>query len=276
VALGAALTALWIKWDTVWGWMAHHKAFAIIAGVTLGLMAPFLAVAVGLEALAKKWHTVWSTIARVATVAALTIAIDLERYLLIPALDVFSAIVHGAAAAFGWVPKIGPQLKAARSAFDDFRKGVDKSLHGLQVQLDTANAIGKLHNFRAQLALLHDKTISIQTYVSRVITPDVRKTYSQHAAGGKFTEGWNLYGERGPEWAYKQGATVQMYPTGTGGPSSIASPVVMPSGGGGATIYVTVNAGIGTDVNAVGRGIAGALEKHVAAGGTVVMAKGIR
>jgi hypothetical protein len=49
-ALGAALTELWIHWDTVWGWMAHHKAFAIITGVTLGLMAPFLAVAVGLEA----------------------------------------------------------------------------------------------------------------------------------------------------------------------------------------------------------------------------------
>lgn len=71
---------------------------------------------------------------------ALDMAIGFEKYLLIPVLDVFSAIVHGAAAAFGWVPGIGGKLKKARSAFDDFRKGVDKSITGLEVTLKTENA----------------------------------------------------------------------------------------------------------------------------------------
>jgi hypothetical protein len=269
VALAAALTVLWIKWDTVWGWMAHHKAFAVIAGVTLGLMAPFLAVAVGLEALAKKWGTIWNTIRRVSAVVALNIGIDFIKYVEIPVLNVFGAIADTLShLPFG----MGAPFAAMAKTIHRWRSDADKNLSGLKVQLDTANAVGKLHDFRAQLALLHDKTISIRTYVDRVILPDVRKTYSQHAAGGKFTEGWNLYGEHGPEWAYKAGSTVQMLASG-----QTPAPVMVPTGrGGGNTINVYITAGMGTDAHTLGRQLAGVLERYANSGGTFNIQRAIR
>ena len=46
-------------------------------------------------------------------------------------LGVFGNIVHGAAAAFGWVPGLGGKLKGAAKAFDTFRANVNKSLGGI-------------------------------------------------------------------------------------------------------------------------------------------------
>jgi hypothetical protein len=274
VALGAALTALWIKWDKVWTFMAHHKAFAIITGVTLGLMAPFLAVAVGLEALAKKWHTIWDTIAHATKVAALTIAIGFTQYLEVPFLNVLGTIVHAAAVAFGGLPfGIGKALKAADKNFKDFRKSVDNSLSGLKVDLDTEQAKKRLGKFAHDWALLHNKQITLSTYIQRVILPEVRTPSGSHDsrirdAGGPVTKGepYLIGLNKRPE-IFIPGQSGRIVPIGNASTAGL---------GAGTTVYVTVNAGIGTDVNAVGRGIAGALEKHVAAGGTVVMAKGIR
>lgn len=41
------------------------------------------------------------------------------------------AVIHGAAAAFGWVPGLGPKLKTAAKAFDTFRDGVNAALSGI-------------------------------------------------------------------------------------------------------------------------------------------------
>ena len=218
VALGVALTVLWVKWDTVWGWMAHHKAFAVIAGVTIGLMAPFLAVAVGLEAFAKKWGTIWAAIAHATKVAALTVAVGFEQYMLTPVLNVFGAIVHGAAVAFGWMPGIGGKLKAADRAFKDFRKSVDNSLRGLKVDLDTAQATHRLGKFAHDWALLHNKQIDLTTYIKRVILPEVRTPSGSHdsripgkATGGPVRDGWFTVGERGYELGYKHGSQLQIF-----------------------------------------------------------------
>lgn len=46
-------------------------------------------------------------------------------------LTVVGVIVHGAAAAFGWVPGVGPKLKSAAKEFDKLRDRVDASLDGI-------------------------------------------------------------------------------------------------------------------------------------------------
>lgn len=51
-------------------------------------------------------------------------------------LTVVSALVNGAAKAFGWVPGIGPKLKAAAAKFDEFRDKVNAALDGIKSQKD--------------------------------------------------------------------------------------------------------------------------------------------
>jgi len=226
VALAAGLVVLWLKWDKVWGWMRHHKAIAWLLGLSVAFAAPFLAIAVGLEALAKNWQKVWDGIRRLVMTTAISIAIGFVEYLEIPFLNVLGAIVNAASHLPG---PLGAPFRAMKKEVHNWRTDADRQLHGLQVQLDVANAIGRLHDFKAQLALLHDKKISIQTYVQRVIIPDVRKTFSQHASGGYLTEGWNRLGEHGVEWAYKSGSQVMVQPTGS---------TQTPGGGGGMVLEI--------------------------------------
>lgn len=44
-------------------------------------------------------------------------------------LGVFDTIISGAASAFGWIPGIGPKLKEANTAFDNFRNSVNEKLN---------------------------------------------------------------------------------------------------------------------------------------------------
>lgn len=53
------------------------------------------------------------------------------RLLVSALLDVFGAIVHGAADAFGWIPGLGDKLKGAAADFDDFRDSVNAALDGI-------------------------------------------------------------------------------------------------------------------------------------------------
>lgn len=47
-------------------------------------------------------------------------------------LGMFGSILDGAAKAFGWVPKLGPKLRAAAAEFGTFRDDVNKRLSGLK------------------------------------------------------------------------------------------------------------------------------------------------
>lgn len=55
-------------------------------------------------------------------------------------LGMVGVIVHAAASAFGWVPKLGPKLKDAAKAFDEFRKRTNESLSGISDQKVTVTA----------------------------------------------------------------------------------------------------------------------------------------
>lgn len=62
------------------------------------------------------------------------------------AMSAFSTIVNGGSAAFGWLPGIGPKVKAAAKQFNDFSKGIHDKLNGMAndaidwgKNMDTAN-----------------------------------------------------------------------------------------------------------------------------------------
>lgn len=51
-------------------------------------------------------------------------------------LDAVGTMIAGAARAFGWIPGIGPKLRAAEQQFDIFRKRVNAQLNGIQRGVD--------------------------------------------------------------------------------------------------------------------------------------------
>jgi hypothetical protein len=155
-----------------------------------------------------------------------------------PLLTIFGLIIHGAAAAFGWIPGIGPKLKAAAHKFDQFKADVNSAIDKIRgvkkikVQPDYASAastrawlnnyINKLGNSFPQLGPVVPHGPSI---------PGV----TAHAGGG--VAGGNvIMNEQGPEAVrLPQGSMV--YPAGTtrgmgggGGPVLVQLEVV---GGGG-------------------------------------------
>ncbi len=89
-------------------------------------------------------------------------------------LDVFAAILHGAAAAFGWIPGLGGKLKDARDGFDTFSRGVDTAMGGaakaagvagdalVTLGNSTIDAADKAGQLRKRLAELHSRQLIIQ------------------------------------------------------------------------------------------------------------------
>lgn len=51
-------------------------------------------------------------------------------------MDVVGAIIHGAAAAFGWVPGVGPKLRDAASKFDSFHKSVNDGFNKAHAKIE--------------------------------------------------------------------------------------------------------------------------------------------
>lgn len=62
------------------------------------------------------------------------------RMLMRVSLDVYGALVHGAADAFGWMPGIGDKLRGAAAKFDKFRDQVNGALSGITDQKVTVAA----------------------------------------------------------------------------------------------------------------------------------------
>jgi len=95
---------------------------------------------------------------------------------------IVGALVNGAASAFGWVPGIGPKLKAAAAKFNEFRDDVNRALDGIHSQKE-----------------IHLKVTTQQI----VANPSLGKPRVPHnAVGTRFFEGgMTMVGERGPELA---------------------------------------------------------------------------
>lgn len=90
-------------------------------------------------------------------------------------LDFVSFTLHAAAAAFGWVPGLGPKLRAAESDFETFRKGVLR-----------------------QLDLIDGKTVRVKIEVDNRLSQGVQVKTALSAGGAvrkRATGGYNQAGD---------------------------------------------------------------------------------
>jgi hypothetical protein len=113
------------------------------------------------------------------------------------------AILHGAALAFGWIPGIGPKLKAAAAKFDEFKNTVNKALDGTHSKKDITIKTPGADSAIAVLARLQyltshiDPTVTIRASMtaSRADAAD-----RPRAMGGPVKAGVSyLVGEKRPE-----------------------------------------------------------------------------
>jgi hypothetical protein len=181
VALVTHLVAIIVEWLAknhllIPALIAVGAAIALASG-GLTLIIPAIALVVG--GLVHLWQTsqtfrnvvtdVFSVVGR----AVLTFAelwLDELHIVTNIWLTAVGIIVHGAAAALGWVPGVGPALKKAVSFFDDFKSGVNNVFNAAHTKIeqwkaDLANApkkvrlegditdlTAKLNNAKHQLA----------------------------------------------------------------------------------------------------------------------------
>lgn len=187
VALAAAVVAvavLIIKYHTqIWHFMQRvwHDILAVIMGVWHWVQANWpllLAILTGPVGLAIRWivqnfgaitgavktvlnavSTAWNTVWNTLKAAFRVFVVD-------GILGPLGLIVHGAAAAFGWVPGLGGKLKTAARAFDQFRNDVNTALGGI-----------------------NNKTVNVSVAMTSATNPYPGGISGRKAAGGIITGG---------------------------------------------------------------------------------------
>lgn len=185
IALGVALKLASLSFLGPWG---------LVIGAVVGIVAAIVA----------NWTTVkdftlgvWDAIVHGIGVALATLTRGFRLWLGFW-LGVAGAIVHGAAIAFGWIPGIGPKLKAADTAFQGFKKRI---LDALDAQVDAFSQwgthVGRELRTAAYLA-------SRTSEAFRNIRPPAGFGGMQRGQHGfrNFAGGLAVVGERGPEIAF--------------------------------------------------------------------------
>lgn len=118
VAVGA-LTIAFVALDAV-------PVVALIVAIGLAIVG----LVAGVVYLATHWSQVWRGMEQVAGAVVAFIVTDVVKPVVDNFLWMAGAVVDAAAKAFGWVPGIGPKLKAAADAFNAFRAHVNATLTG--------------------------------------------------------------------------------------------------------------------------------------------------
>jgi hypothetical protein len=95
-------------------------------------------------------------------------------------LTVVGVIVHGAATAFGWVPGVGPKLKAAAAEFDKLRDRVDDSLDGIGEEAERYGSDWAMGLARG-IAKNQDVPISTARGVANRIAAATRAAHDSHS-----------------------------------------------------------------------------------------------
>lgn len=124
-------------------------------------------------------------------------------------INEFGRILDGAAAAFSWVPGVGPKLKKAQQEFSRFRAEANRELAAIKdrkVRVEAYSNVGAAaRSVARQLAAIRDEKvyISVSSNVGQVvagISKQVGKVAGKRASGGPVAAGRSyLVGERGPE-----------------------------------------------------------------------------
>lgn len=147
----------------------------------LGQMSPLLGYVLGFLKTMVGW---WGLLAA-AGAAAWNGIVEAAKFAIMWILNGYGMLVNGAAKAFGWMPGIGPKLKAAAAEFNAFRDNVNNSLNGIKKTVDVTV------NYRARYIGNHLVSGAQQsgTYISG----------SGGRASGGNASGVIMAGERGPE-----------------------------------------------------------------------------
>lgn len=190
-------------------------------------------------ALAANWRQEWADIKSFVGVAVTGIRRVLGQWLN-DMLGVFGDIVHAAAATFGWIPGIGPKLRQAAGAFDQFRSHVVAALDGIHVAPVNV-PIG-------------------------VVLPGGKHIPGFASGTTGAARGWAMVGEKGPELAYfhggehvlsnRQTRKVLGYASGTGFGVNPMFPSV-----------AAIASGIASVAHVIGEKMAGAFARHILGGG---------
>lgn len=156
-------------------------------------------------------------------------------------LNAFSMVLNGAAAAFSWVPGLGPKLQQAADKFKEFRDRVNNYLAGLQKDVNINVDI----NYRSRGEKLP------QAVGSKISSGNIRAL----AGGGTFRRGeTTVVGEDGPElvtWnssgrVHSNRDSTRKLSGSNGGGSAMQVELVTAGSGGGAVaelIYSLVKSG---------------------------------
>jgi hypothetical protein len=183
---------------------------------------------------------------------------------------------EGILGALGHLPgALGKPFRAAKDALKGFDSDVQNMvnqandhLSKLRASVQTQQAKQQLNDLLAYIEKHSQQTINIDlqartNYGKVPFAPNTGQNFyggqyqGTHATGGMLGEGWSIINEEGPEWMYKSGSQVQVYPHGTGGPKSGPSVVnnfyITSFGGQGAgrTIAAELSRFLGKDVIAV-------------------------
>jgi hypothetical protein len=137
------------------------------------------------------------------------------------------------------------------------------------VEAQLAKARAELRDYKYQLDRLNGRVVSIDIYQTmHQVGPAAGGHLAPlHASGGYLSEGWNTAGEgSATELMYKSGSQVQV----------LTNQQSKPMLGGGGNVYVTINAGFGTDPVAVRRALIQALADAASSGQTIPILKALR
>jgi hypothetical protein len=142
------VTPLVVALSGVFGWLlklANQKplilalfgAIALGVGLATGglsLIIPGLvALVAGLKTAYNSSATFRDVVKTIGTVLLQVgiVVVTVNRDIINAFLSMASAVIHGAAAAFGWVPGLGSKLRGAATAFDSFKAGVNNGFNSM-------------------------------------------------------------------------------------------------------------------------------------------------
>jgi TP901 family phage tail tape measure protein len=131
--MAVAVTELWIHWDQVWGWIEHHKAYAIVAAAIASIVLPFIPITVGLVALAKNWNTVWTGVEKLTLRVANGMVVAFKAV----GDGMFSMVIGMLGAASHLPFGMGAPFAKAKKGLLELKDGFDSS---------TGGAIQDIHN----------------------------------------------------------------------------------------------------------------------------------
>lgn len=213
----------------------------MIATGPIGLVVVgILALAAGLVFAYKKSETFRNVVKGVLKVVALgflflvSTALKAIRFIVNAYLSFVSVMVNGAAKAFGWVPKLGPKLRAAADGFNKFK---DKTIGALDKTID------KVDRLRDRIAGIKSKKITFDVRVTGAVGTALALSSGGSAAGraSSFDRGGTL----------RPG--LNLVHNGTGRPERL-----VPENGNGGGLHVHIHGAVG-DPAAVARMVHAAL-----------------